>query len=90
VYAPAIKGVSGHVIETNESFTLRDDYDFANPKDGKGYHVNAQLGKATAAFTSTHANSAMAYYDRVNMMGERLHFDGNQEAASWYTEGYSR
>ncbi|KGO52957.1 hypothetical protein PEX2_062390 [Penicillium expansum] len=88
-YAPAIKGVSGHVVETGQSFTVRDDYDFDNLSDsGKGYHVNAQLGKATVAFTSGQ-NSAQAYYDRTNMTGERLYFDGEQNAASWYTRGHS-
>ncbi|KAF9892500.1 hypothetical protein FE257_001609 [Aspergillus nanangensis] len=88
-YAPAIKGVSGHVIETGQSFTVRDDYDFANVSGGKGYHVNAQLGKVTAAFTSGQ-NNPTAYYDRTNMTGERLYFDGKQAAASWYTKGHSR
>ncbi|EAU31067.1 predicted protein [Aspergillus terreus NIH2624] len=89
-YAPAIKGVSGHIVETGQSFTVRDDYDFNNPSgDGKGYHVNAQLGKATVAFVSGQ-NSAQAYYDRTNMTGERLYFDGKQSAASWYTQGHSR
>ncbi|KAJ5971602.1 uncharacterized protein N7479_001520 [Penicillium vulpinum] len=88
-YAAAIKGVSGHVVDTGESFTIRDDYDFAEPSDkGKGYHVNAQLGKETAAFTSGQ-NSATAYYDRTNMTGERLYFDGEKAAASWYTQGHS-
>lgn len=89
-YAPAIKGVRGKVVETGQSFTVRDDYDFANPSDsGKGYHVNAQLGKETAAFTSSQ-NSETAYYDRTNMTGERVHFDDRKDAASWYTQGHSR
>ncbi|CEO58622.1 hypothetical protein PMG11_03331 [Penicillium brasilianum] len=89
-YAPAIKGVSGHVIETGQSFTIRDDFDFANPSaSGKGYHVNVQLGKDTVAFTSGQYSTAQ-YFDRVSMTGERLHGDGARDAASWYTQGYSR
>ncbi|KAH8433470.1 uncharacterized protein LDX57_011104 [Aspergillus melleus] len=88
-YAPAFKGITGHVIETGQSFTIRDDYDFANPSSkGKGYHVNAQLGKVTKAFTGQ--NTEMDYYHRIHMTGERVYFDGVQEAASWYTQGYSR
>ncbi|KAJ5674295.1 uncharacterized protein N7477_004229 [Penicillium maclennaniae] len=90
VDAPAIKGISGHVIGTGQSFTIRDDYDFVNTSvTGKGYHVNAQLGKMTVAFTSGQ-NSLQAYYDRTNMAGERLYYDGMQAAASWYTQGRSR
>ncbi|KAK1139905.1 hypothetical protein N8T08_011066 [Aspergillus melleus] len=88
-FGPAYKGISGHVIETGESFTIRDDYDFANPSsEGKGYHVNAQLGKVTKAFKKN--NSERYYLDCTNMTGERVYFDGVQEAASWYTKGYSR
>ncbi|KAJ5135709.1 uncharacterized protein N7515_004987 [Penicillium bovifimosum] len=86
--APAIKGISGHVIGSGQTFTIRDDYDFANAANGKGYHVNAQLGKTTVAFTSG-VNSPQAYYDRTNMTGERLYYDGMQAAASWYTQGHS-
>lgn len=39
------------MLETGQSFTVRDDYDFANPgPGGKGYHVNAQLGDWMIAF----------------------------------------
>ncbi|KAJ5576724.1 hypothetical protein N7535_003650 [Penicillium sp. DV-2018c] len=87
VHAPAIKGISGHVVGSGQTFTIRDDYDFANPTaNGKGYHVNAQLGKTTVAFTSG-VNSSQAYYDRTNMAGERLYFDGMQATAEWYTQG---
>lgn len=88
VDAPAIKGISGHVIGSGQTFTIRDDYDFSKPTI-KGYHVNAQLGKTTVAFTSGQ-NYPQAYYDRTNMAGERLYYDGRQAAASWYTQGYSR
>ncbi|KAJ5968590.1 hypothetical protein N7501_004838 [Penicillium viridicatum] len=88
VDAPAIKGISGHVIGSGQTFTIRDDYDFSKPTI-KGYHVNAQLGKTTVAFTSGQ-NYPQAYYDRTNMAGERLYYDGREAAASWYTQGYSR
>lgn len=94
-YAPAIKGISGHVIETGRSFTIRDDFDFANPSaDGKGYHVNVELGrnargeKETLAFTSGRY-SQDEYFDRVNMSGDRLYTDGPKDAAAWYTQRYS-
>lgn len=81
--------MSGYVVDTGQTFTIRDDYDFDNPSnDGKGYHVNLQLGKDTKAYVSGRNNCA-EYYDRTNMTGERLHFDGEKEAASWYTQGHS-
>ncbi|KAL2218847.1 hypothetical protein M432DRAFT_391331 [Thermoascus aurantiacus ATCC 26904] len=44
-YQTGKTGIRGYVLETGQSFTVRDDYDFANPgPGGKGYHVNAQLG----------------------------------------------
>ncbi|KAK9853463.1 hypothetical protein MYU51_006595 [Penicillium brevicompactum] len=89
-FAPAIKGIRGQVIQTGQSFTIRDDFDFANPSaNGKGYHVNVQLGMATRAYTSGQYSPAQ-YYDRVSMTGERLHIDGPRDAASWYTQGYSQ
>ncbi|KAJ5628264.1 hypothetical protein N7490_010492 [Penicillium lividum] len=89
-YEPAIKGVKGYVIETGKSFTIRDDYDFANPtSSGKGFHVNAQLGRETRAYVSGR-NSAEEYHDRAKMTGERLYYDGKEGAASWYTRGHSR
>ncbi|OJJ51655.1 hypothetical protein ASPZODRAFT_163462 [Penicilliopsis zonata CBS 506.65] len=88
-FAPAMKGVTGRVVETGESFYIRDDYDFANPtEEGKGYHVNVQLGKETRAYVSGR-NSQAEYFDRTNMTGERVHFDGPEKAAKWYLQGHS-
>ncbi|KAJ5752454.1 hypothetical protein N7520_009371 [Penicillium odoratum] len=69
-HEPAIKSVSGYVIETGKSFTICDDYDFANPSSsGLGFHVNAQLGRETRAYTSGR-NSSEEYYDRAKMTDE--------------------
>jgi len=81
-----MKGVTGTVVETGKSFTIRDDYDFANPTaSGKGYHVNAQLGKETVAFCSGQ-NSERQYFDRADMTGQRYYHDGKAEAFKWYLE----
>ena len=89
-YAPGIKGVKGKVNETGQSFTIRDDYDFeAGSGGGKGYHVNAQLGRETSAFVSGR-DSKTEYFQRVDMTGERLHYDGHDGAAKFYTQGHSR
>jgi hypothetical protein len=46
IFALRKNGIEGYVAETGQSFTLRDDWDYANPgPKGKGYHVNVQLGK---------------------------------------------
>lgn len=88
-YEPAKKGIKGTVVETGQSFTIRDDFDFANPtSSGKGYHVNVQLERQTVAFCSGRYNEN-EYYDRTNMTGERYYFDGQEGAASWYTNGAS-
>ena len=76
------------MVETGQSFAVRDDYDFANPGgDGKGYHVNAQLGKEKVAFCWEGHSSPAMYYDRTNMTGERYYYDGPEEAAEWYIYG---
>lgn len=76
------------MVETGQSFTVRDDYDFLNPgAAGKGYHVNAQLGRETAAFCQDGLNTEQMYYDRTNMTGERVCFDGEAAAAEWYAKG---
>jgi hypothetical protein len=90
-YAHAKTGIQGRVVESGESFTVRDDYDFANPgSDGKGYHANAQLGKEKVAFCQTGLSSQGMYYDRTNMTGERHYFDGPEAAAKWYTNANSK
>ena len=71
--APAIKGISGHVIGSGQTFTIRDDYDFSKPTI-KGYHVNAQLGKTTVAFTSGQ-NYPQAYYDQVSLRRPVSHLE---------------
>lgn len=76
------------MLETGQSFTVRDDYDFANPgPGGKGYHVNAQLGDWMIAFRKAGHSTQNDYFMRVNMTAERVHFDGPQAAAQWYTGG---
>jgi hypothetical protein len=85
-YANAKKGVYGKVAQTGQSFTIRDDYDFANPGvSGKGYHVNTQLGKEKVAFCYNGHSTPATYHDRTKMTGERYYFDGPEEAANWYT-----
>jgi hypothetical protein len=83
------------VRETGQSFTVREDFDYANSNSsgsgpgyaqggGKGYHVNVQLGKDSFAFVSTRERSEAAYQDRIQMLGERYHWDGPNNAAKWY------
>jgi len=83
-YGIAKKGISGVVAETGKAFTVRDDYDYANPKSGKGYHVNATLDKQKVAFTKGPDSSEREYIDRTNMTAERYYHDGPEEAAKWY------
>ena len=83
----AKKGITGRVAETGQSFTIRDDYDYANPgQQGKGYHVNVQVGKedprAYCGFND--GFSDWAYTQRVQMTGERHQWDGPEKAAKWY------
>ncbi|KAI1978406.1 hypothetical protein LOZ51_000109 [Ophidiomyces ophidiicola] len=88
-YETTKKGIKGTVFETGQSFTIRDDFDFANPTStGKGYHVNVQLGTETRAYCSGRY-SENDYYDRTNMTGERYFIDGKDDAAAWYTSNYS-
>lgn len=80
-----VEGINTAGAKTSVSFTIRDDYDFADPSpNGKGYHVNVQLGKETRAYVSGR-NSQAEYEDTTNMTGERVYFDGEEAAASWYT-----
>jgi hypothetical protein len=82
----AKKGITGYVEETGQTFTIRDDYDYGNPgRKGKGYHVNAQLGKENPrAFCSTSETDPSGYEQRVQMTGERYLYDGGEQAAKWY------
>ncbi len=84
--------------ETKQSFTVREDFDYANSNPsgsgpgyarggGKGYHVNMQLGKDSFAFVSTRERSEGAYHDRIQMLGERYQWDGPNFAAKWYVNG---
>ncbi len=63
---------------------MRDDWDFENGENGKGYHVNASLGKEKRAFCKKGFSSEEDYRDRTKMLGERYHHDGAEQAAEWY------
>ena len=84
----AKKGITGYVEETGQTFTIRDDYDYGNPgANGKGYHTNVQLGKDNPrAYCSTSEHGPSAYEQRVQMTGERVLYDGEEQAAKWYVK----
>ena len=86
--ATAKKGIAGYVLETEQTFAIWDDYEYALPPGyGKGYHVKVQLGnEAPRAYISLQPTSPRTYEQICQMIGERCLNDGEEGAARWYVK----
>lgn len=51
-----------------ERFTIREDYDYKDGRDGKGYHVNLQCGREKLAFVSSNDYSE-SVHDALSYVG---------------------